>query len=344
MAGIVERPKKGGTSTFQARWRQDGRVQTENFGEGSADKTFKGLVEAHGNRWPHGWVRGEGFVDEPKIPGDMPFVDYAVRYVNRLTGIDERTREDYLREVRIHLSLLTHTDAARREHPATICNLTQDDVTDWVRAEEAGERDRDDADGWARRPADPKSIVNRHGLLYCIVQAAIDSEPQLRTANSCKRTKLPRVDDHTDEEMTFLEREEYQPIAAEIKDPDARDLADWLVGTGMRWGEATAMKVSDLNLVGERPSVSVQRAWKKTKKGAPGVPSTWGRRRPRRPGGRYDSPPRMTAPVDRTEARRLSFPGSDGRRVEARELLQPEVAAGGARLSGEGAAEEAEDS
>lgn len=139
-----------------------------------------------------------------------------------------------------------------------------------MRAEEAGERDAEDPEKWARRPADPKSIANRHGLLYCIVQAAIDSEPQLRTTNCCKRTKLPRVDDHTAEEMTFLGRDEYQRIAAKITDPDARDLADWLVGTGMRWSEATALKVHDLSLAGERPSVSIQRAWKKAKKGTAG--------------------------------------------------------------------------
>ncbi|WP_327349816.1 hypothetical protein OG772_23320 [Streptomyces sp. NBC_01321] len=31
--------------------------------------------------------------------------------------------------------------------------------------------------------------------------------------------------------MTFLERDEYQRIAAEITEPNARALADWLVGT-----------------------------------------------------------------------------------------------------------------
>ncbi|TLQ45798.1 tyrosine-type recombinase/integrase [Streptomyces marianii] len=270
MASIAERPKKSGAITFQVKWRQDGQWQTENFRERPAAEQFKALVEAHGGQWPHGWVRGLGFVEEPAIPGDVPFPDYATRYVDRLTGIDERTREDYHREVRIHLSLLRHTDHAGREHSATIGNLTQEDVTDWVRVEEAGERDPEDPERWRRRPADPKSIANRHGLLYCIIQAAIDAEPQLRTSNCCKRTKLPRADDHVEEEMTFLERDEYQRIAAEIKDPDARDLADWLVGTGMRWGEASALRVSDLNLNGERPTVSVQRAWKKAKKGAPG--------------------------------------------------------------------------
>lgn len=274
MAYIQERPQKNGAVTYQVRWIEGGgrtgEKQSERFGDPDAAEQFKKLVNGHGQHWPHGWVKGQGFVEEPAVPGDVPFLAYAERYVDRLTGIEERTRDDYRREVRIHFAVLKHTDHAGREHPATICNLTLDDVTDWVRGEEAGEKDADDPEKWARRPADPKSIANRHGLLYCIVQAAIDADPQLRTMNCCKRTKLPRVDDHTAEEMTFLERDEYQRIAAEITDPDARDLADWLVGTGMRWSEATALKVSDLNLTSDRPSVSIQRAWKKAKKGSPG--------------------------------------------------------------------------
>ncbi|WP_406000745.1 tyrosine-type recombinase/integrase [Streptomyces sp. NBC_00829] len=274
MAYIQERPHKNGAVTYQVRWIEGGgrtgEKQSERFGDRGSAEQFRDLVNAHGQHWPHGWVSGRGFVEPETHPGDVPIADYANRYVDRLTGIEDRTREDYHREVRLHFSVLRHTDAYGQEHPATICTLTQDDVTDWVRAEEKGEQDPADPEKWTRRPADPKSIANRHGLLYCIVQSAIDADPQLRTANCCKATKLPRVDDHTVEEMTFLERDEYQRIAAEITDPDARDLADWLVGTGMRWGEATALKVSDLNLIADRPSVNVQRAWKKAKKGAPG--------------------------------------------------------------------------
>ena len=270
MATIRRRERKDGSCIYQVRWLQGGRGgswESEPFGDEKSAEDFKKLVDAHGQQWPHGWVRGRGFVEPDSHPGDVLIVDYAKRYVDRLTGIDDRTRDDYHREVRIHFAVLKHTDAYGQEQPATICSLTQDDVTDWVRAEEAGERDADDPEKWVRRPADPKSIANRHGLLFCIVQAAVDADPQLRTANCCKRTKLPRLDDHTREEMTFLEREEYQRIAAEITDPDARDLADWLVGTGMRWSEATALKVHDLNLTSDRPSVSIQRAWKKAKKG-----------------------------------------------------------------------------
>lgn len=278
MASIVERTNKTG-STFHVRWREGGGRgapwQSEKFGDPDDADQFKKLVDAHGQHWPPGWVKGEGFVEPKTHPDDVPFLEWARRYVSRLTGIDERTREDYERDIRIHLSLIQHTELSGLVVPATIGNITEDDIQDWVRAEEKGEPhpndpNPDDPERWARRPADPKSIANRHGLLFCIVQAAVAREPQLRTTNCCKNTSLPRTDDHIAEEMTFLEREEYQRIAAEITDPDARDLADWLVGTGMRWGEATALQVRDVSFGGDRPTVTVTRAWKKAKKGAVG--------------------------------------------------------------------------
>ncbi|MFJ3794994.1 tyrosine-type recombinase/integrase [Streptomyces sp. NPDC090088] len=271
MASVVERPRKVGPPTYQVKWRQDGDWQTENFGgdEGKDQAAqFRKLVEAHGNQWPHGWVRGEGFVETPAVPGDVALDEYGYRYVDRLNNIDERTKDDYRRDIRIHLSLIQHTDVRGQVVPATICNLVQEDVDVWVGVEKAGERDPDNPAKWLRRPADPKSIRNRHGLLYCIVQAAVEATPQLRTKNCCTKTRLPRADDDTDEEMTFLEHAEYGRIAQEIKDPDARDLADWLVGTGMRWGEATALMVKDLALDAAAPTANVQRAWKRSKKGS----------------------------------------------------------------------------
>ncbi|MFG2679242.1 tyrosine-type recombinase/integrase [Streptomyces sp. NPDC048392] len=275
MASIVERPQKSGAITFQVKWRQDGQWQNEKFGAETSDEgraqaeQFKKLVEAHGNQWPHGWVPGEGFVETPAIPGDVPLVDYATRYVNRLNGVDERTKDDYHRDIRLHLSLIQHTNVRGVAEQATICNLVQEDVDDWVAVMAAGERDPDDPEKWARRKGDPKSIRNRHGLLYCVVQAAIEATPQLRTKNCCMKTQLPRADDHIQEEMTFLEHEEYTRIAAEFRDPSARQLADWLVGTGMRWGEASALQVQDLALNAAVPTANIQRAWKRAAKGSP---------------------------------------------------------------------------
>lgn len=68
--------------------------------------------------------------------------------------------------------------------------------------------------------------------------------------NGCAGTRLPRADDETVEEIVFLEHDEYQLVRRYVTDEDARDLADWLVGTGMRWGEASALQVQDLKLGG----------------------------------------------------------------------------------------------
>lgn len=273
MASIVERPKKGGQITYQVRWREgggNGPVQTERFGDHTSADTFRQLVDLHSQHWPPGWVRGAGFVEETPTPGDMTLLDYATQYVDDLTGIDPRTRDDYHREIRIHFSLLEHQQPSGLVVPATIANLTQEDVTRWVRLEEEGAPAEEGATRkWLRAPADPKSIRNRHGLLYCVVQSAIEASTPLRTGNCCKATRLPRVDDETVADMCFLERDEYARVAAEITDPGARDMADWLVGTGMRWGEASALQVRDCQLTAARPYVDISRAWKKAKKGAP---------------------------------------------------------------------------
>lgn len=266
MASIRTRARKDGTATYEVRWKQGGRAgswEYEKFGDPGQASAFKGLVDAHGQQWPVGWVPGKGYVDEedeePAHPDDVPWLDWCRRYVDRLTGIDERTRTDYRREIDRHLSLMRHTTLAGRVLPATAATITADDVQDWVRAEEAGEAHPEDPERWLRKPAAPKSIRNRHGLLWCIVQAAVKAG--LREENCCQDTTLPRSDDQTDEEMVFLEAAEYQAIASRITDPRARDLTDWLVGTGMRYGEATALQTQDFN---ERDrTIKIARAWKK---------------------------------------------------------------------------------
>jgi integrase len=45
--------------------------------------------------------------------------------------------------------------------------------------------------------------------------------------------------------------------------PDAQDLVVVAVGTGLRWGELTALRVEDLHLWGGTPHLVVRRAWKR---------------------------------------------------------------------------------
>ncbi|GED89360.1 hypothetical protein [Streptomyces sp. 6-11-2] len=143
MASIRKRERKDSSAIYQVRWLQGGRGgnwETEKFGDETAANQFKKLVDAHGQQWPPGWVKGKGFVEEPTAPGDMPLLAWAHRYVDRLTGIDERTRQDYRRDVDNHFSIIRHTRPDGTVVDATIGNVAADDIQDWVRAEEKGER------------------------------------------------------------------------------------------------------------------------------------------------------------------------------------------------------------
>ncbi|WP_309029017.1 tyrosine-type recombinase/integrase [Streptomyces alfalfae] len=281
MASIRKREKKDGSATYQVRWLQGGRGgswEDEKFGDEDSADQFRKLVEAHGNQWPHGWVKGRGFVEPETHPDDHPFGSYAHAYVDALNTVDDRTKHDYKRDIERHFLGVKHTDAAgieRRlgglvhtaadgvEHPPTICNITQADVNEWVRRQRHAVTAPDDPENVLRAKASAKSVANRHGLLYCVFQAAVEAEPPLRETNPCKKTGLPRQDEGSDEEMVFLEHEEYARISIELRafDPDAADLADFLVGTGMRWGEATALQTRDINWTTGK--VNVQRAWKR---------------------------------------------------------------------------------
>lgn len=71
MAWITARQLSDGSTSHTVQWRDArGRKPSETFAlapDASNDpadeaRRFKLLVEAHGNDWPPGWVKGQGFV------------------------------------------------------------------------------------------------------------------------------------------------------------------------------------------------------------------------------------------------------------------------------------------
>jgi integrase len=153
----------------------------------------------------------------------------------------------------------------------TIQNMTDRHVARWINARElAG--------------SSPKTLTNWHGVLFEVMQRAV--EEGLRAANPCARTgkSLPRRDGfRTTEEIVFLDVDEVRLIATAmwpgLPDPDQdgrivavgrqsdRDLVLTAVGSGARWGELTALCPSDFALQAARPAVVVNRAWKKNATG-----------------------------------------------------------------------------
>lgn len=117
------------------------------------------------------------------------------------------------------------------------------------------------------KPTSGKTIANKHGFLTGALNAAV-RDGKIK-ANPCDGNRLPRWDR---EEMVFLEREEFQLLLAAL--PEYwRPLVEFLVASGCRWSEATALNPGDVDLAAG--TVRIRRAWKTGDGGYTlGVPKT----------------------------------------------------------------------
>jgi integrase len=125
---------------------------------------------------------------------------------------------------------------------ALISEVTEGDVKAWLI-------------DWKRAP---KTKANYHGLLYGVFNYAlergeIDKNPLLRTAP--KRSKIRQ----SQADLRFLTEREFAITAAAAA--DNADLLRVTAGTGLRFGEVTALWVSDVDL--RHQTIRVNKAWKR---------------------------------------------------------------------------------
>jgi integrase len=287
VASLETRPSPAGTS-FRVKWREHGAWQSETFGPDrkSAALRFRRDVEQNNNAWPDGWLKGLGYradLDAPDEPvaTDTPLLEYALPYLRDKTGLQPDTRDRYARQMTVLALELdavvvadTESDACR----ASLQSLTHRHVARWINARESA-------------GSSPKTIANWHGLLFQVLQAAV--EEGLRPKNPCATTgkALPRRDAYRTQDVhTYLTETEFALIAQAmwpgLPDPDNGgiitavgtkedlELLVVAVGTGVRWGELTALIGADCAGLTTTPTVNIQRAWKRNGTGEyarPGV-------------------------------------------------------------------------
>ncbi len=258
MAALVTRPRRDGSTAFKVQWRlgghREGPWQAETFDDKKQALRFQALVEAHAHRWPDGWVKGWGLGALPAAEplGLTPLAAFGTAYVRRLTSAGPYTQTRYLAQV----DLLAQWISSATGGSPMVETFTSDDDRDWINARR-------------RAGASPKTIANYHGLLAAIFKDAV--RKGLITANPCEGVRLPSKhgvahtsdDDSGDEgDKVFLSELEFALLKTAMH-PDAQDLLVVAVGTGLRWGELTALRVEDLKLAGSAPHLVVRRAWKR---------------------------------------------------------------------------------
>jgi len=104
----------------------------------------------------------------------------------------------------------------------------------------------------------PKTIANRHGLLSAVCADAV--RRGIRPDNPCEGVGLPRG---IDQEMVILTADEVAELVEAI-DPRYQDLIIVLVGTGIRWSEATALEGRHVlvDLAHKVATIRIAQAWK----------------------------------------------------------------------------------
>lgn len=315
MASVHARTNQDGTA-YQVRWREgggrNGKVQTERFDEENQAIEFQHLVDEAGQHWPPGWVKGKGFVAQGT---PYRFRDFALKAISERTGIEGRTRLEATRNLETWVfPTFGECDIRSAE------DFSRSTISQWIRQLEQTYVTRGTKPTKNPPRATPKlmaasSIHKYFFLLSGILAEAVRHEPPLRERNPCNGIKLPREDDGTDDGMEFLTPQEVQCLLDGCFEHRQDELLVVIkYGTGLRWGEISALQPQDLiGLHTARPRLKIQRAWKLQEDGTSklGPPKS---RRSRRTIG--ISPTVVAAlvelGVDRKRRDELLFTGSDG--------------------------------
>lgn len=173
-----------------------------------------------------------------------------------------------------------------------------------------------------------KSIKNAHSLLSSVLQHQV--EDGTLPGNPARGIRLP-TDRQQTREPVFLTRGQVAALVAACP-PAQQPFVAFLAGTGLRWGEATALTVGDVDLDGPIPLVRVTKAWKKGARGFYlGSPkSRAGRRSVSLPASLVAE---LRPLVERRPRETLLFPGRGGAPMSSRwfhvRVWAPAIAAAG---------------
>lgn len=260
MASVEKRSTKAGQPRWRVVWWQDGARQQQTYGNQQAAVAFRKRVEGYGNRWPPG--------EDPRKPastGPLTFGAWARRAVEQRARANERTRGDYLRDLDRHFTLLD---------PVPLADLDTAHVAHWetdrqsaCRCGHAQHAQPCPADGCrcrTGRALSAKTIRNLHGFASSIMADALSQHPPLASHNPFAN-RLGRHSTVRTEEMVFFTPPEFDLILRRVLDErHYPELLRLLYGTGLRYGEATALLVRDVELFGKRKTLTVTKAWKRT--------------------------------------------------------------------------------
>lgn len=180
---------------------------------------------------------------------DQTVTQFLTKHIDHLTGVEDGTLARY----RSYVARDIGPVIGDMPLPA----LSRDDIARWMQG----------LTGRNGNPPSGKTVKNKRDFLSGALKEAVKAG--LIKTNPAEDVRNPRWDRR---EMTLLERDEFKILISEI--PEYwRPLVQFLVSSGCRWSEATALKPADIDKTAG--TVRITKAWKTGAGGYTlGVPKT----------------------------------------------------------------------
>jgi integrase len=229
MPKVQSRKSKTLGTRYFVRFRLNGAQTTLTFGTRPEAERFADDCERRGPQWA--W---DTYQADEQAAAEMTLSDWAERHFDSMPHVSPATLEGYKRDWR------------RRWEPhlghMKLSRITREDVTRALAAQTGAD----------------KTIENAWGTLATMLKTAVlDRHIDRSPATG---VKLGRRTTHEKAEHRYLTPPEILQVVEDT--PERYKPLVWtLAGTGMRWGEATALLVGDVDL--EARTIRVTKAWKR---------------------------------------------------------------------------------
>lgn len=235
MASIRKRVKKDGTTTWAVLWRDpDTGKQTSRSLASEADaKTLRDFLDAN----------GQSFALAAQAAARLrssapPLKDVVERHITMSTNASEGTRKKYRRLAEQHIY------PELGGYPVDA--ISTEDVARWFSA----------------LPVAAKTKKNIHALLSAAFKRSVAEG--VISKNPAVGLRAPR--EEVEFQPVFLTEEQMKIIYSALPE-QWRLFVELLENSGLRYGEASALRWQDLTFEGERCTISVTRAWRRGESG-----------------------------------------------------------------------------
>lgn len=233
MSSYEQRRNTAGDLSHRVRFRHEGRNRALTFTTETHARKWQALLDAAGP------TQALAALQATQPTSGRTVAEQVANHIAHLTGISDGTRSRYTG----YLDRRITTDPLG---PLPLTMVDRDACAAWVnRLAEAG--------------LSAKTIRNHHSVLSDALRSAVRAG--LIPANPAEGIRIETPDeDDTDEMVTLTLPEVWQFVTCTPQ--HWRPMVVFMFGTGVRWQEAAALKVRDIDL--DAGQARIVRAWKDT--------------------------------------------------------------------------------